>query len=73
MALLLWGGWRYVPVRVVASATGAIFDYHRSLPGWTGIPVPAAIALSSVAGAALLRQKWGFDAGLRRLRDVGGL
>ncbi|HXJ95160.1 MAG TPA: PAS domain S-box protein [Terriglobia bacterium] len=73
MALLLWGGRRYGPVVVVASATAAIFDYHRSPLSWAGIPVPIAIALSSVAGAALLRQKWGFDAGFRRLRDVGGL
>jgi two-component system, sensor histidine kinase and response regulator len=73
MALFLWGGWRYVPVMVVASVTAAIFDYHRPPMSWTGIPGPAVLALPAAAGAALLRGKWRFNPGLRRLRDVGGL
>jgi len=73
LALLLWGGVRYVPVIAIAGVTAAIFDHHRPLFCWSGIPGSVAVAAPYAAGAILLRRGWRLDLRLRRLRDVAGL
>jgi signal transduction histidine kinase/DNA-binding response OmpR family regulator/integral membrane sensor domain MASE1 len=70
-ALLLGGGMEYAPVVVIASIIAAVFNYHRALISWTGIPGANAIYIGYIAGAVLLRSRWPVDPRLRHLRDVG--
>lgn len=73
LAMLVWGGMRYVPVVLFAGVTAAVFNYHRGLFSWAGLPGTAAMTLAYVGGAAWLRKVWHLDLKLSRLRDVGGL
>jgi PAS domain S-box-containing protein len=73
LAILVWGGMRYVPIVIAAGVTAGAFNYHRGLFSWVELPGTIAMTLAYVAGAAWLRNVWRVDTRLRRLRDVGGL
>ncbi len=73
LAILVWGGMRYVPAVLVAGVTACVFNYHRGLFSWAGLPGIVVMDLAYVAGAAWLRSIWHIDLRFRRLRDVGGL
>jgi diguanylate cyclase (GGDEF)-like protein/PAS domain S-box-containing protein len=71
LALLLWGGRRYVPVVFISSVIAAVVNYHRPIFSWCGLPGAIAIYLGYVGAAAILRRRWRIDPKLRTLRDVG--
>jgi len=70
-AILLGGGMEYAPVVIALSIVAAVFNYHRGLISWGGIPGATAIYVGYIGGAALLRSRCPIDPGLRHLRDVG--
>ena len=71
LALLLWGGRRYVPVVFISSVIAAVVNYHRPIFSWCGLPGSIAIYLGYAGAAAILRRRWRIDPKLRTLRDVG--
>ncbi len=70
VALLLYGGTRYVPLLLFSTVTAAVVDYHRPLFSWCGIPGATLSYAGYIAGAALLRSRWRIDPKLGSLRDV---
>jgi PAS domain S-box-containing protein len=73
LAILVWGGARYLPIVLFAGVTAAVINYKRGLFSWAGLPGTVAMTLAYVAGAVWLRRVWRLDTRFRRLRDVGGL
>ncbi|HEV3276057.1 MAG TPA: PAS domain S-box protein [Terriglobia bacterium] len=73
LAILVWGGMRYLPVVLLGGMTSCVFNYHRGIFSWAGFPGIVAMNLAYVGGAAWLRNAWRIDLQFRRLRDVGGL
>jgi diguanylate cyclase (GGDEF)-like protein/PAS domain S-box-containing protein len=71
LALLLFGGRRYVPVVFISSTVAAVVNYHRPLVSWCGIPGSIAIYLGYVGGARIFRGRWRIDLRLGSLNDVG--
>jgi diguanylate cyclase (GGDEF)-like protein/PAS domain S-box-containing protein len=71
LALLLYGGRRYVPVVFIASVVAAIVNYHRPILSWCGIPGAIAIYLGYAGGATILRERWRIDLRLGTLNDIG--
>jgi diguanylate cyclase (GGDEF)-like protein/PAS domain S-box-containing protein len=71
LALLLYGGKRYVPAVFIASVVAAVVNYHRPIFSWCGIPGAIAIYLGYVGGASILRRRWRIDLKLGTLNDVG--
>ena len=71
LALLLWGGRRYVPAVFISSVIAAVVNYHRLIFSWCGLPGAIAIYLGYVGAAAILRRRWRIDPNLGTLRDVG--
>lgn len=71
LALLLWGGRRYVPAVFISSVIAAVVNYHRPIFSWCGLPGSIAIYLGYVGAAAILRRRWRIDPKLGTLRDVG--
>jgi integral membrane sensor domain MASE1 len=70
VALLLYGGVRYVPLLFLSSVTAAVLNYHRPLFSWCGIPGATISYAGYIVGAALLRSRWRIDPKLGCLRDV---
>ena len=70
VALLLYGGMRYVPLLFLSSVTAAVLNYHRPLFSWCGIPGATISYAGYIVGAALLRSRWRIDPKLGSLRDV---
>jgi two-component system, sensor histidine kinase and response regulator len=71
LALLLWGGLRYLPLILISSLLAAVVNYHRPIISWAGIPGSIMIYLAYIGGAALLRGRWRIDLRLGTIRDVG--
>jgi diguanylate cyclase (GGDEF)-like protein/PAS domain S-box-containing protein len=71
LALLLFGGRRYVPVVFLSSILAAVVNYHRPLVSWCGIPGSIAIYLGYVGVARIFRGRWRIDFRLGTLNDVG--
>ncbi len=71
LALLVWGGMRYVPLLLVSSIVAGAVNYHRPLLSWSGAPGSCAVYLGYIAGAYILRKKWPLDQRLNSLRDIG--
>jgi diguanylate cyclase (GGDEF)-like protein/PAS domain S-box-containing protein len=55
----------------ISSVLAAVFNYHRSIFSWCGLPGSIAIYLGYVGAAAVLRRYWRIDRKLGTLRDVG--
>ena len=70
VALLLYGGVRYVPLLFLSSVTAAVLNYHRPLFFWCGLPGATISYAGYIVGAALLRSRWRIDPKLGCLRDV---
>jgi signal transduction histidine kinase/DNA-binding response OmpR family regulator/integral membrane sensor domain MASE1 len=71
LALMLWGGIRYLPLIFVSSVLAAVVNYHRPIFSWCGLPGATMLYVPYMAGAALLRGRWRLDLKLGNLRDVG--
>jgi diguanylate cyclase (GGDEF)-like protein/PAS domain S-box-containing protein len=71
LVLLLYGGWRFVPVVFIASVIAAAVNYHRPFLSWCGIPGAIGIYLGYVSGAKILRGRWPIDLRFGTLNDVG--
>lgn len=71
VALLLYGGLRYVPLVFVSTVVAAVVNYQRPLFSWCGIPGAIGSYLGYVAAVAFLRRRWRIELKLVRLGDVG--
>src|SRR5260370_34592784 len=54
LALLLWGGRRYVPAGFISSVVAAVVNCHRPFFCWCGLSWSIAIYLGYVCAAAML-------------------
>src|SRR5438477_4417341 len=71
VALLLYGGLRYMPLVILSSLVAAALNYHRPMFSWCGIPGATLSYVGYFAGVALLRKHWRIDPKLESLRDAG--
>jgi signal transduction histidine kinase/CheY-like chemotaxis protein/integral membrane sensor domain MASE1 len=71
VALLLWGGMKYVPLIFISSFVASLVNYHRPIFSWCGLPGAILLYVGYMAGAAMLRGPWRIDLRLGTLRDVG--
>jgi diguanylate cyclase (GGDEF)-like protein/PAS domain S-box-containing protein len=71
VAILVWGGTRYIPLILLSSVIAATINYHRPLLSWCGIPGACAIYVGYIICAIILRTRWRIDPRLSTLRDVG--
>jgi signal transduction histidine kinase/CheY-like chemotaxis protein/integral membrane sensor domain MASE1 len=70
VALLLYGGVRYVPLLFLSTIVAAMVNYHRPLFSWCGISGATISYAGYIVGAEILRRRWRIDPQLGSLRDV---
>ena len=70
LALLLYGGLRYAPLLLIATLIAAVFNYHRPVISWCGLP-GGIVYIGYFYGVTLLRGRWQIDLKLGNARDVG--
>jgi signal transduction histidine kinase/CheY-like chemotaxis protein len=70
LALLLYGGLRYVPLLLIATLIAAVINYHRPVISWCGLP-GGIVYIGYFYGVTLLRGRWQIDLKLGNARDVG--
>jgi hypothetical protein len=71
VALLLWGGMRYLPLVVISALVAAMVNYHRPIISWCGAPGATGVYVAYIGGVALLRGRWRIDPRLGNAGDVG--
>jgi len=71
LAVLLCGGWRFVPAVLAASVVAAVVNYHRPIFSWCGLPGSVAIYFGYIGAATSLRRRRRFDAKVWTPTDVG--
>jgi signal transduction histidine kinase/CheY-like chemotaxis protein/integral membrane sensor domain MASE1 len=70
LALLLYGGMRYLPLVLISTLVAAVVNYHRPIISWCGLP-GGAVYIAYIGGVILLRGRWRIDPKLGNSRDVG--
>jgi two-component system, LuxR family, sensor kinase FixL len=71
IALVLWGGPKYWPLVLFCELLGALFNYHRALFSWCGIPGVIGVYIFYAAGLSVVRRCWPVDIALGTVTDVG--